>query len=238
MEEKCAERKVTHWNSGVERRRDWRCNGISQEKGEKMSKLERINEVLKNAVEEMQKIMKEPEEKEIELVKLKPGDKFVTEIGKFIVLGHDNGTTMVIKEDFFKENVQFDNNTRDYTKSSLKKIFDDEITPSFEKVFGEHLVEHEVDLKSVDMQDYGKFKCKVRPMTFDEAREFSTLIVNENLPDWCWTCTPWSSEKRGYKYSVVVVSPSGGIDCNDCYYDLGVRPFGILRSSIFVSKEN
>lgn len=199
-----------------------------------MNKLERINQKLKEIAE----IINESETNKVLLGSLNLGDRFDTEIGKFIVLGHENGVTKVIQDDFFEENVIFDNNSCDYTKSELKKMFDEKITPKYEKVFGEALVEHEVDLKSVDMQDYGKFKCKVRPMTFDEAREFNTLIVNENLPDWCWTCTPWSTKKRGYKYSVAVVYPSGDIRVNDCYICCGVRPFGILRSSIFVSKED
>lgn len=199
-----------------------------------MNKLERINQKLKEIAE----IINESETNKVLLGSLNPGDRFNTEIGKFIVLGHENGVTKVIQDDFFEENVIFDNNSCDYTKSELKKMFDEKITPKYEKVFGEALVEHEVDLKSVDMQDYGKFKCKVRPMTFDEVREFNSLIVKEDSLNWCWTCTPWSTKKRGYKYSVAVVSPSGNVGCNCCYIDFGVRPFGILRSSIFVSKED
>ena len=200
-----------------------------------MNKLERIKEKLS----EIADIIAEQEKPTgVELGSLNPGDRFNTEIGKFIVLGHENGVTKVIQDDFFEEDVKFDDRSCDYTKSKLKKMFDDTITPAYEKVFGDALVEHEVDLKSVDMQDYGKFKCKVRPMTFDEAREFNTLIVNENLPDRCWTCTPWSSAKRGYKYSVAVVSPSGDFSDDFYLYNGGVRPFCILKSNIFVSKED
>ena len=200
-----------------------------------MNKLERIKEKLS----EIADIIAEQEKPTgVELGSLNPGDRFDTEIGKFIVLGHENGVTKVIQYDFFEEDVIFDNSSCDYTKSELKKMYDEKITPEYEKVFGEALVEHEVELKSVDMQDYGKFKCKVRPMTFDEAREFNTLIVNENLPDWCWTCTPWSSEKRGYKYSVAVVSPSGYVLDDGYGGGCGVRPFCILKSNIFVSKED
>jgi hypothetical protein len=117
-------------------------------------------------------------------------------------------------------------------------MFDEKIEPEYQKVFGDDLVEHEVEPKSVDMQDYGKFKCKVRPMTFDEAREFNPLIVKENIGDWWWLCTPWSNEKRGWKYSVTVVSPSGRIDRNIYNLGRGVRPFCILKSNIFVSKED
>lgn len=202
-----------------------------------MNKLERIKEKLA----EISAIISEVEEKEIKgvlLGELKPGERFNTEIGKFIVLGHENGTTKVIQDDFFEEDVTFDNNSCDYTKSKLKKMFDEKITPAYEKVFGDALVEHEVNLVSVDMQDYGKFKCKVRPITFDESREFNKLIVKKELSDWWWCCTSWSIEERGWKYSVVVVSPSGCFNFNYCVSDCGVRPFCILKSNIFVSKED
>lgn len=200
-----------------------------------MNKLERINEKLKEIAE----IIAEKEKPVgIELGSLNPGDRFNTEIGKFIVLGHENGVTKVIMDDFFEEDVEFDDGSCDYKKSKLKKMFDEKIAPAFEKVFGDFLVEHEVELKSVDMQDYGKFKCKVRPMTFDEAREFNPYIVKENIGDWWWTCTPWSTEKRGWKYPVAVVSPSGSVTDISYFNGSGVRPFCILKSNIFVSKED
>lgn len=174
----------------------------------------------------------------VQLSELMPGDRFETEIGKMIVLGHDeaSGTTKVIQDNFFEEDVEFDEDTCDYTKSALKKKFDGEIAEAYTKAFRDALVEHEVHLISVDMQDYGTFKCKVRPITFDEAREFNQFITDKDLPDWWWTCTPWSTEERGYKYSISVVCPSGLIRCYGCYYNGGVRPFCILKSNIFVSK--
>ena len=199
-----------------------------------MNKLEKINKKLK----ELAELINAPEDKKVQLAELEPGERFDTELGKFIVLGHDNGVTKVIQDDFFKKGVEFDDESCDYTKSDLKKMFDGEITEAYEKVFGDALVEHEVDLKSVDMQDYGKFKCKARPMTFDEAREFNSLIVKKELPDWWWLCTPWSTEERGWKYQVAVVAPSGRIDWGICGGGFGVRPFCILKSNIFVSKED
>lgn len=149
--------------------------------------------------------------KPVALADLQPGDRFDSELGKFIVLDHDadSGCTKVIMDNFLEEEVQFDEGTCDYTKSDLKAKFDSEINEKFEKVFEDYLVEHEVNLVSVDMQEYGKFRCKVRPITFDEARMYNHMIAKKELPDWWWTCTPWSTEERGWKYSVAVVCPSG-----------------------------
>ena len=61
---------------------------------EEMNKLERINEKLKEIAE----IIAEKEKATgVELGSLSPGDRFDTEIGKFIVLGHENGVTKVIR---------------------------------------------------------------------------------------------------------------------------------------------
>ena len=173
----------------------------------------------------------------VELSALVPGEKFTTGIDNFIVLGHDETGTKVIQDDFFAEEVKFDSNSPDYTKSDLKKLFDTTILGAYENEFGaDNLVEHEVQLKSVDIQNYGTFTCKVRPITFDEAREFNALIVKPELPGWWWTCTPWSIKERGWDYSVAVVSPRGSIRWDYCDGHSGVRPVCILKSNIFVSR--
>ena len=180
----------------------------------------------------------EPVKNQVLLSSLAAGQKFNTGIGNFIVLAHDKNGTKVIQEGFFKEDVKFDSNSLDYTKSELKKLFDTDILAAYEKEFGTNsLIEHTVNLKSVDMQDYGSFICKVRPITFDEAREFNQFLVKEDLPDWWWTCTPWSTKERGWEHSVVVVSPLGNFGRGNYYSRCGVRPFCILKSNIFVSVE-
>lgn len=175
----------------------------------------------------------------VELSTLKAGDRFDTEIGKMIVLGHDeaSGTTKVIQDDFFMEDIVFDEESSDYTKSDLKKMFDVEIDRKYSEFFGDALVEHELHLLSVDMQDYGTLKCKVRPITFDEAREYNSLITKPELNDWWWTCTPWSTAERGLNTVTAIVSQSGVIIFHNlCGNSFGVRPVCILKSNIFVSK--
>ena len=125
-----------------------------------------------------------------------------------------------------------------YNKSSLKKMIEADIQPIIENALGaENLVEHKVNLTSVDMQhEFEDCVCKVRPITFDEARKYNDLLVNKDLGDWWWTCTPWSTKERGLEYSVAVVSPSGYFNYYGYDYVGGVRPFCILKSHIFVSK--
>lgn len=188
---------------------------------------------------ELVKQLEEAEKsKKIQLSELNPGDTFKVGEHDFIVLEQENGTTKVISKDFMAEDIVFDEDTRDYNKSNLKKVIENNIQPIIEAELGaDNIVEHMVDLTSVDMQhEFESCECKVRPITFDEARQFNDLLVNEGLDDWWWACTPWSTAERNWKYAIAVVSPSGRIHDWHCGDNFGVRPVCILKSNIFVSK--
>ena len=177
-------------------------------------------------------------ENKVLLSEVKPGETINTGIGAFIVLEQTENETKVITKDLFKELQRF-GSSPDYKGSQVQQLCEGEIYDAFAKEFGaENIVEHEVDLVTVDMQkDYGKVNCRVRPITFDEARQYNELLVNKELEDWYWTCTPWSTPARGWTWSVAVVSPSGDVRNGSLYcYHRGVRPFCILKSNIFVSK--
>lgn len=183
-------------------------------------------------------IEKEDQKNKVMLKDIPVGGKFDTGIGRFIVLEQKENYTAVITEDLYREDVKFDDDCTDYKKSPLRELCEGEILNEFVAEFGEdNICENEAGLVTVDGQEvFGKLLTKVRPLTFDEAREYNDLLVNKDLPDWYWTCTPWSTKERGWKYSVAVVSPSGGVDNDCCYISHGVRPFCILKSNIFVSK--
>lgn len=171
----------------------------------------------------------------IKLETLNPGEVFKIGEHDFIVLEQMDGQTAVISKGFMAENIVF-GESRNYNTSNLKVVIERNIQPVIENAVGaENLVEHEVDLTSVDMQnEFDSCRCKVRPITFDEARKYNELLVNRDLDDWWWTCTPWSTKERGWEWSMVVVS-SSGYGCSRKYRN-GVRPFCILKSNIFVSK--
>lgn len=198
---------------------------------------------MSKALEVARELVRQLEEAErknkVELSTLAPGDVF--EIGKndFIVLEQMSFETKVISKDFMAENIVYDEDSRDYNESNLKKVIEDEIQPIIESEVGENnLVEHTVELTSVDMQhEFDDCKCKVRPITFDETRKYNNLLPNKELDDWWWTCTPWSTAERGCKYSIAAVSSAGNFDYIHCVNYNGVRPVCILKSNIFVSKK-
>lgn len=197
-----------------------------------------MNEAIK-LVEKALEILKSEEKKEkVILGSLKPGETFMIGEHEFIVLEQNYETTNVISKNLMAENVQFDKNTKDYNKSALKRYIEEEIRPIIlENIGAGNLVEHSVALTSVDNQsEFNDCICDIRPITFDEAREYNDLLVNEDLPEYYWTITPWSTSERGW-YSISVVSPSGVIYNYYCLNDdYGVRPFCILKSNIFVLK--
>lgn len=183
-------------------------------------------------------IEKEDQKNKVMLKDIPVGGKFDTGIGRFIVLEQKEDSTVVITENIYRKDVEFDGDCADYKKSSLRELCEGEILNEFYDEFGEeNICTNEAGLVTVDGQEvFGKLLTKVRPLTFDEVREYNDLLVNKDLPDWYWTCTSWSTKERGWEYSVAVVSPSGYIDGSICLNCLGVRPFCILKSNIFVSK--
>lgn len=194
-------------------------------------------EILQKAKELVELLEKQEETGNVELSTLKRGEVFqTTGKRKYKVLEQYGDTTKIISLDLVKENVEF-GNTSDYKTSKVKKLCDTEILKDFEEEFGAGNIEtHTADIITADGQKVGSVKCKIRPITFDEAREYTDITPNNDLNDWHWTLSPWSTKERGWEKAYAVVSPSGYIVSNDCLNVGGVRPACILKSNIFVSK--
>lgn len=194
-------------------------------------------EILQKAKELVELLEKQERTGNVELSTLKRGEVFqTTGKRKYKVLERYGDTTKIISLDLVKENVEF-GDTSDYKKSNVKKLCDTEILKDFEKEFGAGNIEtHTADIITADGQRLGTVDCKIRPITFDEARRYTDITPNNDLNDWYWTLSPWSTEERGWKKSITIVSPSGLI-LNYGYVNvIGVRPVCILKSNIFVSK--
>ena len=194
-------------------------------------------EILQKARELVELLEKQEESGEVALSTLKRGEVFqTTGKRKYKILEQYGDTTKIISLDLVKENVDF-GDTSDYKTSKIKKLCDTEILKDFEKEFGEENIEtHTADIITADGQKFGSVKCKIRPITFDEAREYTDITPNPCLNDWHWTLSPWSTEERGWRKNLAVVSPSGRIGSYSYDVESGVRPVCILKSNIFVSK--
>lgn len=197
-----------------------------------------MSKALEIARELVRQLEKEEKGSSVQLSELNSGDVFKIGSHDFIVLRHYGDKTKVISKNFMAEDVVFDENTPDYNNSNLKKIIETEIQPVIENAIGkDNIIKEDIAVKTVDNQDrFDLIESKVRVATFEEAREYNDLIVNKDLDDWWWTCTPWPTDDRGWKYQIAVVAPAGYIVSNCCNYNFGVRPVCILKSNIFVSK--
>lgn len=194
-------------------------------------------EILQKAKELVELLEKQEKAGKVVLSALKRGDAFQTAgKRKYKVLEQYGDTTKIISLDLVKENVEF-GDTSDYKTSKVKKLCDTEILKDFEEEFGaENIETHTAYIITADGQKLGTVDCKIRPITFDEARRYTDITPNPRLNDWYWTLSPWSTKERGWEKANTVVSPSGYVYCDICLFENGVRPVCILKSNIFVSK--
>ena len=191
-------------------------------------------EILKKAKELVELLEKQEEIGNVELSTLKRGEVFqITGKRKYKVLEQYGDTTKIISLDLVKENVKF-GDTSDYKTSKVKKLCDTKILKDFEEEFGaENIETHTADIITADGQKLGTVDCKIRPITFDEARGYTDITPNPCLNDWYWTLSPWSTKERGWEKALSVVSPTGSIRNFSYYSEYGVRPVCIFSSSIF-----
>lgn len=166
-------------------------------------------------------------------------DGKIAHIGEyeFIVIKTDEklGTTELLLKDKLGEDMEFGSNN-DFRTSGVKKVLDkfaDEISGIVGK---ENLVEHIVDLTADDgLKCYGTIKAKMSLFTAQMVRENVEILDEFKLDEWWWTCTPYSTPKHENASWIKCVSPRGIIYNYGCSNDGAVRPFCIVKSSIFVS---
>ena len=166
-------------------------------------------------------------------------DGKIAHIGEyeFIVIKSDEklGTTELLLKDKLGEDMAFGSNN-DFRTSNVKKFLDD-FAEEISGIIGEdNLVEHIVDLTADDgLKCYGTIKAKMSLFTAQMVRENVEILDEFKLDEWWWTCTPYSTPKHENSSWIKCVSPHGNVnDFNYCD-DIGVRPFCIVKSSIFVS---
>ena len=134
-------------------------------------------------------------------------------------------------------NMEFGNDNN-WKKSSVRKKLNEEL---FQKLIDElgadALITIQTDLFSHDgLKDYGVCEDKVALLTYDMYRNNRENIKNMDFCYWLATAdsTPSGCDTR----YVRCVRSGGDVDCGGCFWGgRGVRPFFILKSSIFVSCE-
>lgn len=194
-----------------------------------------MDKILEKAKELVAMLEEKESQDKVELSTVAPGGVIDLVEDEFVVLDHDDGGTLVISKDFMEEDVKFGDNT-DFNGSNVQRVLYEDILPKLEEAVGkDNILSQTVKLTTVDNQNvYEDVTGKIRLLTFDEARKYNPLIVNEELDDYWWLMTSWTSNDR-VDYPVAVVSPVGYVNYwgFDSYF--GVRPVLYLKSNIFVS---
>lgn len=188
--------------------------------------------------EQVKQICAARDQEKIKLAEIPEGDTFKIGVHEFVVLEHSGDTTAVIRKKLLDEDMEFGSNNNfsgSYVAAKCDE-FADEIAGN---VGAENVVEHTVDLISDDgLKDYGIVKRRCSLLTTNQYRRYVEILDKFKPDSWWWLATAYSTERHGNSSLAKCVSPAG--DVSGDYYDdsNGVRPFCILKSSIFVSSEN
>lgn len=176
--------------------------------------------------------------KEIKLNELENGKLFKIGEVELIKFSEENGeVTAVAKEISFRSDFGKNNNFAE--SKILKKLNKEFLAKIADAVGEENIVEHEVDLTSLDgLKTHGSVKSKISIPTFDFYRANVKIFDEHKVDSWWWLATPDTTSEHLNNFWISCVSPSGGIGRNDCNINDGVRPFLKFVSSIFVSCEN
>ena len=172
------------------------------------------------------------------LADINTGETFNIGDLEFIILEHHNGETSVLLKDFWNVDI-FDNNTNNYADSKIRKNLNNEFYKKIKSFIGENnIILHSVDLTSDDgRKDYGMIKDYVSLLTCDLYRKYVDIIDKYRIKNnWWWLATAYSTKSNSYISFVRCVNSDGVLDY-DFYFNnnIGVRPFCIFKSDIFVS---
>lgn len=164
---------------------------------------------------------------------------------KWVVLDARPNMSLCIAEDVLKgENgevryMAFDtDNKNDFAASSVRAFLNGDFLEELAAAGAdkEAFVPIVLDLTSDDgLDDYGTDSAKIGLITDQMYRAFRKIIPKAS-EDY-WTCTPFSTERNGYKSYVRYVYTSGALNSYNAYYGGhgGVRPLCALKSDILVS---
>lgn len=169
------------------------------------------------------------------LGEFKAGD--TVKIGSFemvVLEQHGVETSLIIKNLWVEESEFGENNNYDgsYVDEKCKRF-----AKELADIIGEeNVVIHEVDLTSNDgLKCYGTVERKASLLTADLYRKYVDVLDTVKPDKWWWLATPWSTARHDHEVCALCVAPSGHINIDNVLIDYGVRPFCILKSSIFVS---
>lgn len=156
--------------------------------------------------------------------------------GKYIVFEHfADGTTAIIRKDLLDDSMKFGDSNNDWRESSVREYLNNDYLKEIETEFGvDNIVEHTTNLFSMDgLDDYRTCRDKVGLLDIDQYRKYRK-VLGRNMDRWWWLLTPDSTPSGWSARYVQCVGDDGCVRYFDFGYSKSVRPFCILKSSIFV----
>ena len=173
----------------------------------------------------------------VKLCEIPAGETFKLGSYEFVALEQSDDTTAVILKNLLPDTTTFGEDNNKYDGSYVDQACCDFAEALFELAGSDNVVPHTVDLTSDDgLKDYGVIERAVSLLTTDEYRRYVEVLDKHKPDSWWWLATPHSTVTHDNDRWVKCVSPSGYI-YDYYYYDfIGVRPFCILKSNIFVSR--
>lgn len=156
---------------------------------------------------------------------------------EFLVLEQMGDSTAVICKDLIGSDSEFGEKNNNYNGSCVDEICNSFFGAVADAVGEANVLLHTVDLTSDDgLKDYGTVERRVSLLTTEQYRRYVEILDNYK-PDRWWLATPYSTKRHENDCWVKCVSPSGNFCSVNYYGRSGVRPFCILKSSIFESSE-
>ena len=166
---------------------------------------------------------------------LNPGDVFKGKSEtEYIVCGHEHFVTYVVRRKLLDETMRF-GDTNNWTESNIRKYLNEDYVQVIEREFGNgNIVAFERDLISLDgYNDYATCVDKVSMMNVLEYMKYHKYVGNCNFRH--ALITPDSTPSGCSASNVQCVRGGGCVGYSWCSCGFGVRPFFVLKSSIFVS---
>lgn len=168
---------------------------------------------------------------------VKDGETF--KVGEFelIKFPEVNGQTPVVMRDIVFRSRFGDNN--DLRESTVLERMKTEILPRIIAVVGEeNICTFKTDLTTLDgLKPYGVMEAQISLPNLDFYRANVEIFDHHKVNGWWWLATGESARPHCSPDWTLCVSPSGYFFNVLYYYDCGVRPFLIFKSSIFGSSK-
>lgn len=170
-------------------------------------------------------------DKKVKLASVPVGETFKIGGEEWIVLEQSGDTTACLRKDLLLVKFKFDDTTNNFSKSYINHFLNVHYKEKLQKLVGNNLCEHTVDLTADDgLRDYKKCKAYVSLLTCEQYRKYTDIMLKYNPKQWWWLATAYSTPTRGYSELARYVSNDGALYSDYGKYDGGVRPFCILKS--------